>query len=690
MGTVAGPRTAEAPGLVDPVLLGGRREDIQALRGVAVLLVVLYHCRALVPGGFVGVDIFFVISGFVIGGVILRELTSCGVLSLVQFAARRIRRLLPPLAALLIVVTLTAPLLAPAGGAGEARSTAVSAALLGANIHLYHATQGGYFTPAAELNPLLHTWSLSVEEQFYLVIPALLLGAWTLGRRWRRRMLAVRATIIAIIAVSFTIGVVATSSRRFGPFVGRQFAFYLPFTRAWEFAAGMLLAAAPGIWFTRRAARLPAIAAGAGLIAFAALKFSPTTAFPGAAAVLPVLGTMLLIYGRTTIHEERSAIPLLFQPLARLGNISYSWYLWHWPIIVYAGALLPYSGRRVQALAAAGALIPAELSYRLLERRFRQWRIPVGRRTTVPLLAALCSVLPILATRATAPEGRYLNGRARLIQFARAGLVHSDGILDCDRNLLVDNAESKCTFGGTDIEKSVVLLGDSNAKQFSEAFISATKRAGIPLRLSTRNVCPFVDAALYGNGKEATPCWDYIRQAMAILESHPAKVVVLANSTDGYLGSENLQFADPVTGRISSVVEKKSIFEAGLERVIARLRSAGSRVVVVNVIPKPIKPYTADTCSRFAILIGDSQCFFADFSISQSVSLRIANDIENEAARSAGAEIWNFAAEICPDGVCRAVQRGTGMVVWRDGAHITADMSTALADRTYDNLVRSS
>jgi peptidoglycan/LPS O-acetylase OafA/YrhL len=335
------------------------RPDIDGLRAVAVLLVLVFHLQLnKFTGGFVGVDVFFVISGYLITGIIAKEIQSSS-FSVARFYERRARRILPALFAVLLVSTLAAlRCFLP----GELISYAKS--LLGATFsysNIYFWSTADYFDAPALTKPLLHTWSLAVEEQFYLIWPLFLL---LFSRRWPNgRMLIV----IGLFAVSFA-GSVWTTKH------AHDSAFYLPFSRAWELLTGAILALniAPAI--RSRWLRETASMVGLGSILFASMTYSASTSFPGFAALLPCAGSALIIaagrFGTSIVGKVLSFPPIVF-----IGLASYSIYLWHWPLIVFTKMELFFplpQGHLAYALSIIVlSLGLGALSWRIIEQPFR-------------------------------------------------------------------------------------------------------------------------------------------------------------------------------------------------------------------------------------------------------------------------------------------------------------------------------
>ena len=329
---VRGRRTAET----------GFRPDIEGLRAVAVLAVVLFHAGVPgVGGGFVGVDVFFVISGFLITGLLWREVSTTGTVRLGRFYGARARRLLPASATVGVIIVIVSAVLLPPLQARTVIDDGIASALYVGNYRF--ALQGvDYFAANLPPSPFQHYWSLGVEEQFYLVWPALIIGTAWLIRRARRRTGAHATSsetpylvVLALVgAVSFAVSLVATH-------VVPSVAFFSLPTRAWELAAGGLVALTAGQW-RRLPARPAAIAgwAGLALILLACTRLGATTPYPGTAALLPVLGTALVIGAGCAAAAQGCGRVLALSPMRAVGRVSYSWYLWHWPVLLVLAAPL--------------------------------------------------------------------------------------------------------------------------------------------------------------------------------------------------------------------------------------------------------------------------------------------------------------------------------------------------------------
>ncbi|HYO86826.1 MAG TPA: acyltransferase, partial [Dermatophilaceae bacterium] len=333
-----------------------KRLDVQALRALAIVLVLVYHAfPTVVPGGFVGVDVFFVISGFLITLLLLRELQSTGRINLWSFYARRVRRLMPAALTTTVVTVAVAALLA-----GPVKLIAIVKDAMWTTAYLANLRFGmspdGYFV-GDEKSPLLHFWSLAVEEQFYLIWPLLLiLLAAVAGARWRGSL---PLLLVVILAGSLLASVVLTGSQW-------GHAYFSLATRAWELAigAGVAVAVFSGV-------KLPVRhwAAAVGLLAvlWSAFGYSESTAFPGIAAVVPTVGTALLAWAGASgpVRYERA---VGWRPIQFLGDVSYSLYLWHWPALILGRLVIGAGWVQSAALVLVSVLLAAA-SFYLLERR---------------------------------------------------------------------------------------------------------------------------------------------------------------------------------------------------------------------------------------------------------------------------------------------------------------------------------
>ena len=359
----------------------GFRPDIEGLRAVAVLAVVLFHADVPgVGGGFVGVDVFFVISGFLITGLLWREVSTTGTVRLRRFYGARARRLLPASATVGVVTMIGSAVLLPPLQARTVIGDGIASALYVSNY--WFVLQGvDYFGGHLPPSPFQHYWSLGVEEQFYLVWPALIIGTAWLIRRVRRRTRADATSskrpylvVLALVAaVSFALSLVVT-------YVVPAVAFFSLPTRAWQLAAGGLVALTADQW-RRLPPRAAAIAGWAGLavILLACTRLGATTPYPGTAALLPVLGAALVIGAGCAAPAQGCGRVLALSPMRAIGRISYSWYLWHWPVLVLAPPLLGHPLGLAARLAAAllsGGL--AVLTLRFIENPLR-FAAPIRR-----------------------------------------------------------------------------------------------------------------------------------------------------------------------------------------------------------------------------------------------------------------------------------------------------------------------
>ncbi|HMT62573.1 MAG TPA: acyltransferase family protein [Microthrixaceae bacterium] len=562
----------------------GHRNDIQALRGLAVLVVVAFHAEFGLEGGFVGVDAFFVISGFVISGLISGRLGSTGRLDLRDFYARRARRLLPSLAIVSIVSLLASiPILAPNGIQQAAARSAAAASAFSANLYLYRFGVN-YFT-TGERNPFLHTWSLGVEEQTYLVLPFLMAVAWAVGRRAGRPRLTLAAIVATGTAVSMVLGVwMSTAPFPFVP-LAPKFAFYGPVTRFWEFGAGVLLALAAQRLVALRPLAPAMAVVGVVVLVAVAVVYDQSTVFPGWAAPAPVAATGLLLAAGTASADVARWVA--WRPLVWLGDLSYGWYLWHWPLIVFARALW-HRGHLPVWTAAVVSLGLAVLSRSVYEDRLRHDTTIVGRKAVV--MAVVCIVPPMLVAGGVlvGAEHRWWNDelQARAAEGRLSG-PERDGCDAADRS-------KPCHYGTG--AATVTLVGDSHAGTIADVVRDVVLDRGASFDMWSHTACPFLLSTAKRQGDE---CQQWSEEVADYLVEHPTEVVVIHVAATVYTKAGRLQDADGRTA--TSAGETIDDYVTGLEEVVEALEAVGSTVLLIEDIPDYV-----DSTVEFANLVNPS------------------------------------------------------------------------------------
>ena len=558
------------------------RPDIDGLRAIAVIPVVLFHAGISgFSGGFIGVDVFFVISGFLITGILLRSIHD-RTFSIRGFYERRIRRILPALTLVLAVSTAVALLVYDPDTLISYGKSLLSVSLFGSNFYFWKSV--GYFAAHADVQPLLHTWSLAVEEQFYIFYPLLL---WALVR-FRIR---IRTIIAVIAAVSLALSIYATTHAP-----GANF--YLLPTRAWELMVGGLLAASPKIELSRMMRQVTALA-GLIIICACVYVYDGTMSFPGLTAVPPVLGTALVIFSGHNERNEGSAL-LRTAPLVAVGRASYSFYLWHFPALAFgaylaAGTVSPTSGFILSLLSLGAAL----LTLRFVEDPVRRSR----KSSAVVLPLAGMAFMGICGLALAVSSG--LPSRLPAASLAAANAPRDKTVhhMEC---MSVDNAivppSKACLLGDKKAAPHVLLWGDSHAMVTATAMEAAALRRRASFLFAAAADCPpglgFSISPNFVASLTTTPsyrfCGDYNSQMMdRALQPDISTVVLSARWSNWRIDEppnpteEDLDIRLSEGGRDAPHGGNHQVFERGFTRLVAELTEAGKKVVIVGPVPEP-------------------------------------------------------------------------------------------------------
>lgn len=679
----------------------GKRADIQGLRCIAVVLVVLFHAGVpQVQGGFAGVDVFFVISGFLITGILTRRIERAGRVGMLDFYANRARRLLPAAFLAISGTCLMAWLGLPITDRLEIGHDAVSSATYVENWRLA-ARAVDYVARGEAVSPFQHYWSLGVEEQFYLVWPLLLtVAAVVVARRARMLRWAFGLAMIAVFVPSLLWSVHYTA-------VAPDQAYFVTPTRMWELALGGGLAiAAPAMSRLPRSVSFVLGWAGLAAIAWTAVAFVEAGRWPGSNALVPTIGAGAVIAAGLRPARFGAGRLLGLRPLTAIGDISYSLYLWHWPLIVVFG--LGTDGRMSEGtglLLAVLSVIPAALSYRLVERPAQ--RTPwFARRFRGLALGALCTsaaaavgvALIVSVPAVTAPihvaaggqlvlpahgsEQSDTHSQARQLVGAEVlGTRHSphgpqdhaDSISPDPINarfdfpehhhciaLFTDSTVLRCDRGDTASRTVIDLVGDSHAMQWLPALEGAARARHWHIVTMTHEACPFTTANVLISGRPYTECAAWNRQVIrAVLAQHPSLVLTTAREyrTDG------------PGGAALSVPQSVPALVSGYHHVWRHLEQAGIPVAVISATPEPDFDVVACVATHRSDLRACAKSRTHYFLPADQVALDRA---ATSTPRVTQLPLNNV---ICPWSRCPAVI--ADVLVWRDQDHITATFSAS-------------
>lgn len=559
------------------------RKDIDGLRAVAVLPIVLFHVGyKWIPGGFVGVDIFFVISGYLISSIILSEI-STGRFSFRRFYGRRVRRIVPALIFTLLATLVAGYFFLLPNEYEDLTRSAIAALAFVPNIHFW-LTSSTYFGLDVVVTPLLHTWSLGVEEQFYILFPFSLYLLLT--RTTRKTAFFV---LLTILCASLTLNMVAVS-------IDPKYAFYMLPTRAWEFLAGVVLSLGILPSVTRRYLANLYATIGTGLLVFSFLKINAHSLFPGRNAIPPVLGTALVIYSGESAATVVSGF-LSLRIMVGIGVISYSLYLWHWPVTVYTNLYSDARYNRVFIILVSLTL--AWISHRYVETRYRsrrsmaitakplrELRIPFALVSLVALCIFLTKGFP---DRIPKTDWKFVKNDANISQIG-----------DCKPfSGSPASGAQICRLGRPDTQPSFVLWGDSHARAISTALnIAASKLGTSGLLLWDHGCQPLVGVFR----KDKHRCQIFNNAASVYIHDHPSlKQVFLAGywrvpfNGHGY-DNDHFLIMDKNTSYRSSN-ENRHVFRRGIQRTIDGLK--GRKITIIQDIPEIGSQFGKSVSSQF-------------------------------------------------------------------------------------------
>ncbi len=554
------------------------RPDIDGLRAIAVLAVLLYHVGGFgLTGGYGGVDVFFVISGYLITTIIQREI-EVGTFSLLNFYERRIRRIFPALVAVTVVTTAVSAMLLLPEDFKEYGKSLLN--LMAISSNYFFMRKSGYFAAEASEMPLLHTWSLAVEEQFYIVFPLLLLVLSRYGRR------AVILGLAALAVASFIASIVSLNQ-------APARAFFATPGRVWELLVGVLTAVMGPALITRRIQREALAASGLALIAYGYFAYSDATPFPGPAALVFCLGAALVIYAGTNGGETLTGRVLSSPLVTGVGLISYSVYLWHWPLIVFVRYRFPelFSGEGGASLALRSSLIAASLalgflSWRFIERPFRARAGTSAQRYAyawfLGVTAALIAVaVPVIKLKGL-PE-RWPREVGEMLKESE----RPEGVC---KPLATAGPWPKeaCRIGPGAVAPDTLLWGDSHAQMLMDGFEMARRQSNQTLIVAALIACPpLAGVTLYGRAREVS-CRSLGDSVLTAIGQSGVRTVVMAARWAYYAegvggemgGGRSIQLGPDGIGN------NPAVFTALFEDTVRRVLAMGREVVIIGPIPE--------------------------------------------------------------------------------------------------------
>jgi len=628
------------------------------LRAVAVSLVVLYHAGLPhLEGGFIGVDIFFVLSGYLITSLLIKELNSSGGINLSRFYARRVRRLLPASSLVVAVVCVTSVVLySPLKQIGVLKA-ALATTLYGSNLYFWHAHLP-YFSRYLASSPLLHTWSLAVEEQFYLVWPIFLL----LLARTVKSAASKLLIIAAITAVSFAGCIWLSRSHQVA-------AFFQSPPRAWEFSIGAMLVFIPSHWLTARETLCGWLGvAGLFSLVLSGALIAGSASYPGYVAAIPVLATLATLQAGAGAPTSVAARLLNLRPLQYIGGISYSLYLWHWPVLMIAAEIFPAHSAATRAACTAVAVLLAAITHVTLENpiRFNAYLVSRPLRTLgmAGLLMVICigglTMWWIVLDRS--PQFRKFNKiRNDIPSFYASGCAVDAG----------DATPKLCSFGEiSHAESTVVLFGDSHAAQWFPALKAIAESRHWKLVTVIKLGCPPMNVKALTGASTIEACAQWRNRAVAAIGEMRPELVVLASSSL-YPQRNN-----------STLIDASEWEKGSRDTFLAVAREATALRFIRDT---PSAGYDVVSCLSQLDWNGHAAC--PPVSRARALNSDMYQAEIRAAAGIANLKIIDMSDAICGKQQCETQQ--DGIVKFRDGDHLTSSYVETLTNVLETQLLRS-
>jgi peptidoglycan/LPS O-acetylase OafA/YrhL len=644
----------------------GYRGDVEGLRAIAVLFVIAVHAGLpWLSGGFIGVDIFFVLSGFLITGLLVKEIDSTGSLHFIDFYIRRLRRLLPALLLMLLGSSALAWLLLSPFAQMSQATAAASAAAWFSNIH-FAFQKLDYFSPGSETNIFLHTWSLGVEEQFYLIWPALIYVI--LQKAYHaKNLVRLRFCMILVAVASFVASLWAT-------YKFPQLAFYMMPLRAWQFALGAIVwveSQKESGWLSHvmHNDKARAIGGWAGLILLfaAGTQLDANRPYPGFYALFPTLGAALVIASGSSGVTTSVQKCLSWKHMQAVGRVSYSWYLWHWPALLLGYALTGSNAVVYRLGYVAFSLLMAILSYRFVESpiRHQRWWL-IHKRATIYGTATIIAFSILGSSHWYLHEADRMSGPEQkriVMSHEDSPAIYTQG---CD-DWYFSARVKICAFGAPNATHTAVLLGDSIAGQWFPAVAKVFGGADWRLLVLTKSSCPMVDQSIFYAriGRIYSECTTWRKAVLEDLAKIKPDVVVMSSFPNSTLSPEQ--------------------WMSGSQRVMQSISAVATNVYVLRATPH--LPVDGPDClsehigSPKWLPRNDNDCSFRSGDNQADV---IYVSIQGAAKPLGNVHIVDMSDEICPGGICSAERNG--MIVFRDSQHMTATFAASLAPVLADRL----